>query len=540
MTRRFIIMTAITFSFIFGSNIVSGGKLSVAQSLMDVKRYSLDLRIEPNKKAISGSVDIVFQIFQKTDFLEIDLVNAYSVSGTSVNGMSLAFEHKKNKIFIDNPGLDLFKEHVLKIKYGGKPPIAKNPPWDGGFTWERSDDGSHWVGISCQSNGAHIWYPCKEHPSDKANGADIKITTPPQLIAVSNGVLQSHETQEDRWVKWHWKTDYPISAYNINITIGKFNIIEKTSYLFDEPLKMVFYVLPEKENGAQLLLSSAEKHLVFYSKNFGPYPWIKEKFGLVHTPYLGMEHQTINAYGNNYKKTKLGYDFILFHEMGHEWWGNFLSVSDWADFWIHEGIDTYAEAMYIEQDYGIEAAKVFVEERFKKNIKNEAPVVPEKNATTKQRSGNDVYYKAAHILHTLRFLIGKDLLWSSLKEYVQMPKDLTNNQTSTDEFISLINENTKTNLNWFFDQYLYSKDLPSLEVKENLIKDKKFIDLRWKDKGFKMPIELHYISFDGKREKRIELNNTPKRIVIPASSELIIDPNGWLLFSVDPNNTKKG
>ena len=121
-----------------------------------------------------------------------------------------------------------------------------------------------------------------------------------------------------------------------------------------------------------------------------------------------------------------------------------------------------------------------------------------------------------------------------------MPKDLTNNQTSTDEFISLINENTKTNLNWFFDQYLYSKDLPSLEVKENLIKDKKFIDLRWKDKGFKMPIELHYISFDGKREKRIELNNTPKRIVIPASSELIIDPNGWLLFSVDPNNTKKG
>ena len=67
-----------------------------------------------------------------------------------------------------------------------------------------------------------------------------------------------------------------------------------------------------------------------------------------------MEHQTSIAYGNDYKKTKLGYDFILFHELGHEWWGNFLSVADWSDFWIHEGICTYSEVMYVEEKFGKE------------------------------------------------------------------------------------------------------------------------------------------------------------------------------------------
>ena len=91
----------------------------------------------------------------------------------------------------------------------------------------------------------------------------------------------------------------------------------------------------------------------------------------------------------------------MFHELGHEWWGNYLSVADWADFWIHEGIGTYAEAMYIEERFGLEKARAFIDDRFKKNITNSAPVVPQRNSTTKQKSGNNVYYKAAHFLHIL-------------------------------------------------------------------------------------------------------------------------------------------
>ena len=271
-------------------------------------------------------------------------------------------------------------------------------------------------------------------------------------------------------------------------------------------------------------------NLNFYAEKFGQYPWIEEKFGLVHTPYLGMEHQTINAYGNNYKKTKRGYDFILFHEAGHEWWGNYISVADWSDFWIHEGICTYAESMYIEEKFGLESAKNFIDERFKKNITNTAPIVPDRNSNANLESGNDVYYKGAHALHMLRYIIGKETLWASLKEYLQMPKELPDNQTSTEEFISLIEENSGMKLDWFFNQYFFKKELPTLRKLEKTIKNKKYVDLWWEEVDFKMPIEINYFSFDGKRYKKLDLDNKPKRFVIPSESDLVIDPNRWLLY----------
>jgi aminopeptidase N len=294
----------------------------------------------------------------------------------------------------------------------------------------------------------------------------------------------------------------------------------------------VYYVLPEKRNGANELLNDAEEYLNFYAFNFGQYPWMKEKFGLVHTPYWGMEHQTINAYGNDYKKTKLGYDFILFHEMGHEWWGNYLSVADWADFWIHEGFDTYAEALFVEEKFGKSAAKTFVNNRYKNNIQNKQIVVPVKNTTTEYKTDNDVYYKGAHILHTLRYLVGDEVLRESLKEFIHMPKELPQNQTSTKEFISLIHENSGDNIQWFFDQYLYQIELPTLEIEEEIIKNKKFIDLWWQNDGFKMPMDISFQSFDGQRHRKLMLNNSPTRIAIPLKSDLIIDPDNWVLYNL--------
>ena len=143
---------------------------------MDVLHYKLDLMVNPYKETISGEVLIRFKLMKDVDNLEIDLINKFSISGTVLNGMSMSFKHRDNKVLIDNPGVPLFKSNELLIKYGGKPPKAKNPPWDGGVTWSLDNSGRHWVGVSCQSVGAHTWFPCKEHPSDKAEGAEIYIS----------------------------------------------------------------------------------------------------------------------------------------------------------------------------------------------------------------------------------------------------------------------------------------------------------------------------------------------------------------------------
>lgn len=519
-------------SFGFSLDVYSGGKLSSNQAAMDVTHYTIKLKVDPYKQTISGIVNISFILIGKPDKIEIDLLDDFHVSGTAIDGMNLSFTHKNHKILIEYPGLDLFKTHYLEIKYSGKPPVAKNPPWDGGFTWEKSEDGHPWIAVSCQTNGAYIWYPCKDHPSDKPDGVDISITVPDPLTVAANGVIQSIHSEGDKWTTWHWRTEYPISTYNVNFTAGYFEVVERTGYILDKPLNMVYYVLPEKRDGAEGLLKDAEEYLNFYARNFGQYPWMKEKFGLVHTPYWGMEHQTINAYGNNYKKTKLGYDFLMFHEMGHEWWGNYLSVADWADFWIHEGFDTYAEALYIEEKFGKKTAKSFVNNRYKKNIQNEQAVVPERNTSTEYKTDNDVYYKGAHILHSLRYLIGDEVLRESLKEFIQMPKELPQNQTSTKEFISLIHNNSGQNNQWFFNQYLFKNDLPVLIVEEEIIKNKKFIDLWWESDGFKMPVEIRFESFDGERNRKLDLNNSPTRIAIPLKSDLLIDPENWLLYTL--------
>ena len=522
----FIITTVL-----FSLDIYSGGELSKNQEAIDVLFYNLDLKVDPKHKIISGSVKITFKLINQPKNFEFDLIDSYNVSKVSINKMSLSFYQKNNKIVVSNPGFNIDSLCVATIKYKGKPPRAKNPPWDGGFSWEKSKDGRPWVSVSCQTNGAYIWFPCKEHPSDKSNGAKISITVPEPLVVASNGLLQSVKEKKNKWKTWVWQTNYPISVYNINFTAGNFKKIEKTIYILDRPLKLVYYVLPESLNGAKKLLEDAEEYLNFYAKHFGQYPWIKEKFGLVETPYWGMEHQTINAYGNKYKKTQLGYDFLMFHEMGHEWWGNFLSVTDWSDFWIHEGFDTYAEAMFVEEKYGSQALMGFIKNRYKKNIQNINPVVLSKNATTGDKTGNDVYYKGAYVLHMLRYLIGFNTLKETLKEFLYMPKEHSNNQTSTKEFIFLVHQNIDLKIDWFFEQYLYKSQLPTLNIKKTIVNNRQIIELWWKEKGFKMPLEIQFFSFDGERNRKLNLSNSPYKIAIPKQSDLNIDPEGWLLFN---------
>jgi aminopeptidase N len=261
---------------------------------------------------------------------------------------------------------------------------------------------------------------------------------------------------------------------------------------------------------------------------------MEEKFGLVETPYWGMEHQTMIAYGNKYKNTQLGYDFLLFHEMGHEWWGNYLSVSDWADFWIHEGFVTYAEALYVEKKFGLGAYHAFIRDRCGKNISNDHPISPSKPATMEAIRGNDVYYKGAYVLHMLRFLIGEQTLNSTLKEFIRMPKRRPNNQTSTWEFIELVEENSGLALDWFFDQYLYAKDFPTLNMKTKIYRngEKQFIELWWSEAGFILPVEVRYQGQFDMENLTVNISDKPTGVSIPATSTLELDPLNWVLFTL--------
>ena len=520
------------FSFIRAVEISSGGELSSDQRGIDVEHYDIRLKVDTKRKMISGYTDIKIKVLDNIRFYEFDLIKDYFVSKVTVDSVSLPFKHKKNKILIKAKNIKTNSVTNVRIFYKGKPPVAKRPPWEGGFTWGKSKDGYPWVGVSCQGEGSQIWFPSKEHPSDEPDSVDMFIMVPKPLTVASNGILQNIKDHNNKWHTWHWKTKYNINPYNINFTIGHFDLIERIFPVLNKPLLVQYYVLKENTEAAQGLLDQAEDFLDFYTRNFGQYPWIKEKFGLVETPYLGMEHQTINAYGNNYKYNKKGYDWLMLHEMAHEWWGNYLSVSDWADLWIHEGFAVYAEAMYIEEKFGRNEYHKFFRKKMSKKIPHKFPVVTHRNATMSDIYGLDVYNKGAYVLHMLRFLIGDEVFFKTLREFLHIKKDLKNNQVTTQDFINLVNKNTKEDLNWFFKVYLYEKDYPVLIQNTTHGSNHTFVELFWKNKNFFMPVDVVYNSNVGIRKRKLSLSNSPLVIAIPQYNKVKFDPEKRLLFEV--------
>jgi len=531
MRRAFFLLSF--FSLVFSINLTSGGKLSKNQLAIDVRHYDIRLKVDPKRKMISGYVDIKIKIIDKVSFIELDLLNQYFISKITIGGVTTPFKHRDNKIFIKAQDIDVNSTILVTVEYKGKPPIAENPPWSGGFTWSKSKDGYPWVGVSCQANGSLLWYPSKEHPSDEPESADIHITVPKPLSVASNGNLQSIIDHKNKWATWHWSTKYSINPYNINFTIGHFDLIERIVPSLGKPLKVQFYVLKESLEGSQKLIDQVEVFIEFFTRNFGQFPWIEEKLGIVNTPYFGMEHQTVIAYGNEYKNNEKGYDFLLFHEMAHEWWGNYLSVSDWSDFWIHEGFSVYSEALYIEEKHGFEEYNSFFTKNILKKIPQSKPIVLERNSTMNQVVGLDPYYKGAFILHMLRYLVGDEDFFKILEDLLHSKKQLPNNQVTTSDFIDIVHSVIETNIDWFFKVYLYENQYPVISQKISHGSNHTFVELFWENKGFSMPVEIFYKSNVGFTKKKLVLSNEPIMIAIPQYNKIRIDPDKRVLLTID-------
>jgi len=531
MRRAFFLLSF--FSLVFSINLTSGGKLSKNQLAIDVRHYDIRLKVDPKRKMISGYVDIKIKIIDKVSFIELDLLNQYFISKITIGGVTTPFKHHDNKIFIKAQDIDVNSTILVTVEYKGKPPIAENPPWSGGFTWSKSKDGYPWVGVSCQANGSLLWYPSKEHPSDEPESADIHITVPKPLSVASNGNLQSIIDHKNKWATWHWSTKYSINPYNINFTIGHFDLIERIVPSLGKPLKVQFYVLKESLEGSQKLIDQVEVFIEFFTRNFGQFPWIEEKLGIVNTPYFGMEHQTVIAYGNEYKNNEKGYDFLLFHEMAHEWWGNYLSVSDWSDFWIHEGFSVYSEALYIEEKHGFEEYNSFFTKNILKKIPQSKPIVLERNSTMNQVVGLDPYYKGAFVLHMLRYLVGDEDFFKILEDLLHSKKQLPNNQVTTSDFIDIVHSVIETNIDWFFKVYLYENQYPVISQKISHGSNHTFVELFWENKGFSMPVEIFYKSNVGFTKKKLVLSNEPIMIAIPQYNKIRIDPDKRVLLTID-------
>jgi aminopeptidase N len=437
--------------------LTSGGPLKPEQAIMDVRHYTISLKVNISDKSISGYTDIDVVLSQASPVLLFDLLDSFNVHSVLVDGKEVHYSYDHNMITIVPVTPFPAGRRTIKVVYDGKPHVAIRPPWDDGFIWATDSSGNPWVGITAEGTGGKIYFPCKDNPSDEPNeGVDMIITVPKGLEVAGPGLLQK-VTNNGGESTFHWKTNYTINNYSIIFNIGKFSVVRRTyTTINGHTVPMEFYVLEEHAARGPHLLEVLEQTAHEQEKYFGEYPWAKEKIGIVETPYLGMEHQTMNAYGNKFRYSKVGgkdYDALMHHEFGHEWWGNKITAKDWADYWIHEGIATFGDALYIREFQGEQA---YID-HFKKvsfTIRNAKPIVLGKDIDGESAYQPDIYDKGAFFMHTLRYVLGDSIFFPALKGFATDSNYTYDHLVNTDDIASYFSQAAHEDLKPLFDFYL--------------------------------------------------------------------------------------
>jgi aminopeptidase N len=444
-----------------------GGKLKPEQANMDVKHYTIDITLDIPAKSLSGTAVVDAELKAPATTILLDLMDSMKVSKVWVNDKPATFTHDHHMLSIT--GNWMAGPTKIKVTYGGHPMIAKRPPWDDGFTFTTDSTGHPWVAVTAEGTGGKIYFPAKDHPSDEPdNGVDLTVAVPKGLVVAGPGLLQEVK-HKGKWDAYHWKTRYPINNYSIVFNVGDYTVVNRTyTTIKGRTVPMQFYVLKEHADKGPHQLEMLEQAAHIKEKYFGEYPWANEKIGIVETPHLGMEHQTMNAYGNKFRYTKIGgYDFdgLMFHEFGHEWWGNKVTASDWADYWIHEGINTFADALFALDVEGEDSYnKIWQRTVF--NIHNDKPVIMGKDIEEDQAYNHDIYPKGGFFIHTLRYVLGDSIFWPTIKGFITDSNYTYVNTTSTQALEDYFNKASGQNLDPLFHLYLYTTDLLEVEVKQ--------------------------------------------------------------------------
>ena len=497
------------------------GSITPERIWWDLLHYNLDFKVSPSSKSIEGSNLIRYEVLSQNQLMQIDLQPPMEITAVLENNKELNYKRDGNVYYIQlkkNQQIGTINEIIIHFK--GAPKISNNPPWDDGFTWEKDNNGTDFIATSCQGGGSSIWWPSKDHMYDEPDqGIELSITAPKHLISVANGRLIQTKESSNKTNTSTWKVVHPINNYGVNINIGDYVHFTEKYKGKKGVLDCDYYVLSYNLEKAKKQFKEVSRTLEAFEHWFGPYPFYEDSYKLVEVPYLGMEHQSSVTYGNGYQNGYKGidlsgtgwglkFDFIIVHESGHEWFANNITNIDIADMWIHESFTAYSENLFLDYHFGTEASNAYVTGTRKK-ILNDKPIIG--NYDVNNSGSSDMYYKGANMLHTLRQIIDNDEKWRSI--LVGLNKDFYHQTVTTKQIEDYIDKFFKIDLKPFFDQYLRTIKIPTLEYKL----EHNNVFYRWSNivDGFSIPV----------------------KVLINSNSEWIKPTSRWKKLSSDINIT---
>jgi len=470
------------------------GSIGPARAWWDVTYYDLDLAVSPADSSIRGHTGITYRVLQPATEMQIDLAERLQVDSIVQDGRRLQVRRDGNAMFVTVAGQTAGAERTVMVYYHGRPVVARNAPWDGGFVWTRDPGGDPWIATAVQGLGASAWWPNKDTQAEEPDSQRIAITVPEGMTNVSNGRLRSTRSNADGTTTFEWFVASPINNYGVAVNAGTYAHFSDVYQGEKGELPLDFYPLAMNEAAARRQFAQVKPMLACFERWFGPFPWYEDGFKLVETPHLGMEHQSAVAYGNGYRNGYRGndlsgtghglqWDYIIIHEAGHEWFGNQITTRDIADMWVHEGFTTYSEGIYTECQQGKEAGAAYIR-GLRQNISNDGPIVGPYGVN--QEGSGDMYFKGANMLHTIRQIVNDDERWRGIlrglnSTFARVP-------TTGAQVQEYISREAGVDLSRVFAQYLTTPRIPVLEyrIQGNTL------SYRWSGvvPGFDMPVRV--------------------------------------------------
>lgn len=509
---------------------------NVYRNWWNVLHYDLNLNIPTDTNYISGTVTIKASVQEaNAGKLQIDLLEPLSIQSISLNGIAQNSYHRENRSYLVDLNSRLQKGDTfeLKISYSGIPVIAKKAPWDGGIVRKTDINQKPWIAVACQGAGASTWFPCKDIADDEPElGADLHYTTEKSLTAIGNGKLISHTAIGNDQQQWHWRVSQPINLYDITFYIGDYIHWSDTLQGEAGTLDLDYYVLRANEAKARKQFKVVKPMLHAFEYWMGAYPFYQDGYKLVDAPYLGMEHQSAVAYGNEYKMGYLGmdrsktgvgllFDFIIVHESGHEWYGNNISATDVAYSWIHEGFTTYTETLLAESLFG--KSKAF---RYQRGcwrlIRNDNPM--EGKPGHCDGGSGDHYVKGSAMIHMIRMMLQDDNRFRELLR--KMNLKYRHQTVSGKEIENFIQAETRLKLDRFFEQYLRKTEVPVLNIQKNA----SGFSYQWSNciEGFDMPV----LVFINKKPQWLYPSTAAQQFIIKGRSSIKISPDFYIRATI--------
>jgi aminopeptidase N len=427
----------------------------------DVIYYKLNLTTSYSPNYLTAEVTVSGKsLINELNSIFLDLTNVLTVDSvmTEDQNTSLIFSHSDDKLTIQLPStLDINEAFKIIVYYQGIPVETGLRS----FVFDLHN-GQPSIWTLSEPYGSRDWWPCKDTPADKADSSDVWITCSSDLIGVSNGRLVEVTNNINGTTTYKWESRYPIANYLISLAISNFTVYED---YFKYPVKdsgldsmlVIHYVYPEIFQDVKSQLDKTITMLEIFSEIFGPYPFLKEKYGHTSFGRGGMEHQTISSMGRFD-------DGVVSHELAHQWFGDKITCRDWQNIWLNEGFATYSEGLYIERTSGKDPYNSFINLQMDRAKTADGSIyVQDISSISEIFDGPRSYSKGGVVLHMLRGIIGDSLFVKVLRDYLTDPT-LAYNVAATEDFQAIVERVTGSSYEYFFNEWIYGENYPRYYV----------------------------------------------------------------------------